>query len=65
MLLLILSDVFMYNFVYGIDLESEPKTGIGRDNSTHTTREGLLYRAEMKRFKSLNFVVDFDFVLNF
>ena len=50
----------MYNFVYGIDLESEPKTGIGRDNSTHTTREGLLYRAEMKRFKSLNFVVDFE-----
>ena len=53
-----------------IDIEnfvaSEPKVGIGRNNYTHSTQEGLLYRVDMKRLKNkdgqeINFLVDFSF----
>lgn len=39
---------------------SEPKTGIGRDNATHSVKEGMLYSIEMKRMVNLSFVVDFE-----
>jgi len=32
---------------------TEPKIGIGRENQTHTTKEGMLYRIEMKRLESV------------
>jgi len=32
----------------------EPKIGIGRENTTHTTAEGKLYRVGMIRFKNLD-----------
>jgi CRISPR-associated protein Cmr3 len=41
---------------------SEPKVGIGRDNQTHATQAGLLYRVDMQRFKtnSAGLVVEYD-----
>ena len=35
-------------------IEREPKVGIGRENTTHATAEGKLYRVGMMRFKKLN-----------
>ncbi len=33
---------------------SEPKIGIGRDNTTRTSEEGKLFRTDMKRLKNVN-----------
>ncbi len=42
----------------------EPKIGIGRENSTHVTSEGKLYRADMRRLQSkrgaVSFFVEFE-----
>jgi CRISPR-associated protein Cmr3 len=38
----------------------ETKTGIARDSSTRTTREGKIYRVEMLRIDKIKFVVDFE-----
>ena len=39
---------------------NEPKVGIGRNNHTHVTEEGLLYRVGMQRTKDIELIVDFD-----
>jgi CRISPR-associated protein Cmr3 len=39
---------------------NEPKVGIGRDNDTNTTTDGLLYRVGMKRLKDVQVIIDFD-----
>lgn len=44
----------------------EPKVGIGRNDITNSTDEGLLYRVDMRRLKdeegnTLDFFIDFDF----
>lgn len=41
-------------------VELEPKTGIGRNKDTLTTREGNIYRVAMMRIKKLKIVVDFE-----
>lgn len=44
-------------------LISEPKIGIGRDNLTRTTEDGMLYRVDMKRLgtrhERASFIIDF------
>ncbi len=41
-------------------LSKEGKVGIGLDKKTKTTKEGLLYRLEMLRYKKFKIIVDFD-----
>lgn len=41
-------------------LSNEPKVGIGRDDITHTTTEGLLYRVGMRRPKEVQIIIDFE-----
>jgi CRISPR-associated protein Cmr3 len=38
---------------------SEPKLGIGRDNTTRVTEEGKLYRVGMSRLKDFNIMLNF------
>ncbi len=39
---------------------SEPKTGIGRNDFTHTAADSLLYRVGMRRAKDFEILLDFD-----
>jgi CRISPR-associated protein Cmr3 len=43
-------------------LQKEPKVGIGRNNITHTTEEGKLYRVDMQRFQTdkIRIIIDID-----
>lgn len=41
-------------------VKSEPKTGIGRDDYTHTASDALLYRVGMRRPKNFQILVEFD-----
>jgi CRISPR-associated protein Cmr3 len=44
-------------------LTNEPKVGIGRNNDTHVTEEGLLYRVGMQRTKDIELFVEFEEVV--
>ena len=44
---------------------NEPKIGIARSSKTHSSKEGMLYRVDMKRFENkkeekMSIVIDFD-----
>lgn len=41
-------------------VQSEPKTGIGRNNHTHTASDAMLYRVGMRRTSSFELLVNFD-----
>jgi CRISPR-associated protein Cmr3 len=50
-----------FNFIPFEDfIESEPKIGIGIDNKTNNVEEGKLYRIDLKRYKNLSILVDFE-----
>jgi len=38
----------------------EPKIGIGRNNETHSSEEGLLYRVGMKRITGITIILEFN-----
>jgi|AntRauTorckE5430_2_1112549.scaffolds.fasta_scaffold01678_5 CRISPR-associated protein Cmr3 len=41
-------------------LTNEPKVGIGKDNDTNTTTDGLLYRVGMQRTDYIQAIIDFE-----
>ena len=50
-----------FNFLDFEDfVKSEPKIGIGLNNKTNNVEEGKLYRVDLKRYKNLSILVDFE-----
>ncbi|MFW5871820.1 MAG: type III-B CRISPR module-associated protein Cmr3 [bacterium] len=41
-------------------VSNEPKIGIARNNYSHSTEEGMLYRVGMNRLDNFSFVIDFN-----
>lgn len=71
----IIAENDLYNYLLGYEdnfkakklskiITSEPKVGISRDNSTHSTSEGKLYRVGMNRYTDFSFAIELAGNLN-